>query len=129
AVTIGGGSAVGATDIWLVDLTRGGVRTRLTSDAANEVAPIWSPDGRQIVFDSDRKDGAGLYRKGSSGVGVEELLLRTDGGNKRSFSWSRDGQYLLYQTQVQRKCCDLWILPLAGGKPRAFLASPAQKFR
>src|SRR5579862_9588505 len=53
AVTIA--SASGTRDIWLVDLTRGGARTRLTSDLGNELSPVWSPDGRQIVFDSDRE--------------------------------------------------------------------------
>ena len=110
------------------------MRTRLTSDPANEASPIWSPDGRQISFDSDRKDGTGLYQKASSGAGVEELLLRSDSGNARAFSWSVDGSYLLYQTAGARvsgrACCDLQILPLSGDKkPRAFLENPFIKLR
>jgi dipeptidyl aminopeptidase/acylaminoacyl peptidase len=130
AVSIGQGTTA-TTDIWLIDLTRGGVRTRLTSDPASEFVPIWSPDGRQIAFDSDRKDRPGLYRKSSSGVGTEELLLRADRGNVRSFNWSSDGRYLLYQTARPqlRLCCDLWILPLDRGQPRAFLESAASKIR
>ena len=59
----------GNQDIWLIDGTR---TSRFTFDAALDRFPIWSPDGSQIVFDSDRKGQRDIYQKASSGEGAEE---------------------------------------------------------
>jgi Tol biopolymer transport system component len=96
--------------VWSIDLARG-FETRLTSHPANDYAPLWSPDGTQVIFSSDR-DGpdAALYRRAASGVGVEELILGT-GGDKRPNDWSRDGKYLLYVSAGNK---GLWVLPMVG---------------
>src|SRR5262249_6901116 len=46
-----GGALNNDSDLWLLDLARGGIATRLTftSDQA-EAGPVWSPDGRRIAF-------------------------------------------------------------------------------
>lgn len=48
-------------DLWIVDAD-GRNRRRLTSDAANDTDPAWEPDGRHIVFSSDRDSRGDLYR-------------------------------------------------------------------
>src|SRR5207249_2372823 len=63
-------------DIWLMDLAQGGL-TRFTFDPANDNAPVWSPDGTQIAFSSNRKGPNNLYVKASSLAGAEQLLLET----------------------------------------------------
>ena len=50
-------------DIWLLDGTR---MSRVTFDAAPDRFPIWSPDGRRIVFDAARKGPRDLFQKASS---------------------------------------------------------------
>jgi Tol biopolymer transport system component len=49
-----------------MDLARG-VATRVTFDPAADIDPVWSPDGRALVFSSDRDGGYRLYRKGLQG--------------------------------------------------------------
>ncbi|MBI3097522.1 MAG: PD40 domain-containing protein, partial [Planctomycetes bacterium] len=118
AITLPAASS-GARDVWIVDLARKGIRTRFTFDPANDVAPIWSPDGSRILFDSNRKGNEDLYQKLSTGIGAEEIVLETDGG-QRSHSWSRDGRYLLYQSSATggspTAAPDLWVLPLTGDR-------------
>jgi Tol biopolymer transport system component len=108
-------------DIWLVDLERGGLPTRITFDAANDVSPIWSPDGSRVVFASNRKGSApplDLYQKASTG---SEDVLVADNLNKYPTSWSPDGRFILY-TSIAGGGGDLWILPLSGDrKPFPFL--------
>lgn len=81
-------------DLWIVDVARG-VRTRLTNDRADDLAPVWSPDGTEIVFASNRRGHFSLYRKPSSGLGeAEPVFLNT--AEKYPTSWF--GQTLLFWT-------------------------------
>jgi Tol biopolymer transport system component len=116
--------ARGTRDLWLYDVRRG-VRTRFTADPADEISPIWSPDGSRIIFASGRKGGIDVYQKPTTGAGREEALL--EGGlGKFPESWSRDGRSLLYVlgSGTMRRS-DLLVLPLVGdGKPFPFLDTP-----
>jgi Tol biopolymer transport system component len=124
AITI----ADGAGDIWVIDVPRG-VRTKLTSDPADEMFPIWSPGGDQIVF---TRHGAkpGLYLESSGGTGGEELLLASD--DARSvfprglvpMSWSPDEQFLIYGLNDPKTGWDLWVLPLANRTPSPLVQMP-----
>jgi Tol biopolymer transport system component len=107
-------------DIWIYDLVRG-LRTRFTFDPAVEVEPVWSPNGRMVVFNSDRKGRLDLYRKASDGTGAEELVY-SDGLDKYPNSWSPDGRFLLYSAIDPKTGYDIWVLPLeAAAKPYPLL--------
>jgi len=41
-------------EIWLLDLTSG-ILSRLTSDGANKDTAVWSPDGREVLFSSNKR--------------------------------------------------------------------------
>ena len=104
-------------DLWLLDLARG-TSTRFTF--GNQVAsryPIWSPDGAEIVFASNRDSAYNLYRKPANGSREEELLLRTT-ENKRPLDWSRDGRFLLYSTSDSPNFIveHIWVLPMQGDR-------------
>ena len=109
------------SDIWILDLARG-ASTRLTFGPHLNEYPIWSPDGTEIVFASNRDGVYNLYRKPANGSKEEELLLRTN-ENKRPTSWSRDGKFLLYAASSNASFADedIWVLPLEGERqPFAF---------
>jgi eukaryotic-like serine/threonine-protein kinase len=105
------------SDIWLHDGTRKG-GTRLTFDAASDVAPVFSPDGASVAFASDRKGHFDLYRKATRGDQPEELLY-TDGEEKFPTGWSPDGRYLLFdRIDDQHSRYSFWALEL-GTAPAA----------
>jgi len=51
-----------------------GTPRRLTSHPANDWFPVWSPDGAQLAFASDRNGASTIYRKATNGSGSEELV-------------------------------------------------------
>ena len=107
------GSSATSPDLWLWTVAQK-LMTKLTFDRENDKYPIWSPDGRRIVFTSNRVDGVPqIYRKDLSGAGGEERL--TDGPNgKITMDWSHDGRHILYREISQKTGMDLWDLPLEG---------------
>jgi eukaryotic-like serine/threonine-protein kinase len=104
----------GNADIWTLDTTRG-VLSRLTFDAVNELNPIWSADGKRIIFGVNRKGRFDIVQKGADGPAGEEMLLETP-ETKAPTDSSRDGRYLLYRTIHANNGYDLWAMP-SGGKP------------
>ncbi len=108
------------TNLWLLDLTRGGASTRFTFDAAVDQFPVFSPDGGRIIFASSRDGPRNLYQKLTSGAKDEVALLKSD-ETKRPYSWSRDGRFLLYTVQTAKTNDDVWILSMDGSrKPMLF---------
>ena len=119
-------SVKNARDIWLYDLARG-FRTKFTFDPGIEAAPIWSPDGSRIVFNSTRKGTLDLYHKPANSSDVEDSLLLEEPLNQIPEDWSPDSKFILYST-VTPSGRDLWVLPLFGDRrPFRFLQSPFNK--
>ncbi|MGE0555218.1 MAG: amidohydrolase, partial [Gemmatimonadales bacterium] len=72
----------------------GGRATRLTSGLAYDAQPRWSPDGRRIVFTSDRSGGDNVWIIEADGSDSTQV---TKGNNNGYISpeWAPDGQYLV----------------------------------
>jgi len=111
----------GNMDIWSFDITRR-LWIRITSDSGDDIFPVWSPDGRSIVFGSNRS-GTGvqnLYRRLLGAAPDSEQLLLESPEIKFATDWSADGRFILYD-RVDRKTgnAEIWALPLDGDrKPR-----------
>lgn len=102
-------------DVWIADRSTGAL-SQFTADPAAEWGPVWSPDGRTIVFSSDRNGTLGLVRKDAFDAGAAEVPLETIGGNPVAQSWSPDGKFILYAAFDQKTRADLWLLPMSGDR-------------
>ncbi|HXM96366.1 MAG TPA: protein kinase, partial [Candidatus Dormibacteraeota bacterium] len=116
------------SDIWLYDVSRG-VRSRLTSGPGSARVPCWSPDGKHIIFSSDRKGHYDLYEKAVDGGGNEELVFASEIA-KYCESWSPDNKFLIFMTISNDSTnFDIWTLPLFGDrKPLPYLQTEFDEF-
>ncbi len=127
--------AKGNMDIWLYEISRA-VWTRFTFDEGAARSAVWTPDGKMIVFASDRnKRRYDLYLRASSGAGSEELLLQSN-QSKIPSDWSRDGQFIAYHSvNLNGDNNDIWILSMNPGvaseerKPFVFLQTKYNELR
>jgi serine/threonine protein kinase len=114
-------SPEGNLDIWVTDVITNAT-TRFTLGGSNSNTAIFSPDGKRIVFQSNRNGPFDLFWKPSNG-GNEEVLLKS-ADTKSPFNWSPGGEYLLYRSVDSKTGYDLWILPMTGNqKPTPVLNS------
>jgi Tol biopolymer transport system component len=83
-------------DIWTYEIARG-TTTKITTDAADDQYPLWTPDGQRIVFTSNRGGRPELYSQRADGSGIAERLFPVTDATDRiqADTWSRDGTTLL----------------------------------
>jgi len=75
----------------------GGRATQLTSNAAYDSSPVWRPDGKQIVFRSNREGSDDLYIMDAEGGTPRRLT--THSGHERPLAFIDNGT-LLFQANV-----------------------------
>jgi dipeptidyl aminopeptidase/acylaminoacyl peptidase len=121
-------------DLWVYEIPRGTL-TRLTTDPAGDVHPVWTPDGERVAFSSLRSNIPSLYSTRADGSGVEEPLLprsghygylrklEEDASAQLAFSMSPDGHTLVFVEDTRDATgMDLWLLPLgADGEAKPLL--------
>jgi tricorn protease len=104
-----------AGDIWLTDLL-GQNSKRLTSTAAVESHPHFSPDGQSLAFSSNRSGTNSVYVMPSSGGQATRLSWHAVGSSVRG--WTPDGQKVLFASgrdTAPRPINRLWTISVDGG--------------
>jgi serine/threonine protein kinase len=111
------GTQTGNRDIWTIELQRD-IAAPLTLNAANDWYPVWSPDGKQMLFGSDRSGGTQLelHIKQAIDSGAEEVSL---GVGSDPYDWSKDGQW------ITSGSADVFVRLVSAPQQRIeFLATP-----
>jgi eukaryotic-like serine/threonine-protein kinase len=101
------------SDIWIWDFARETL-TRLTTDPSNDFAPIWTRDGRRIVFSSSRVTPSALFVQAADGTGGTERLI--EGAEALApNTFSPDGKRLIFRADTSTATGqDLRMLVLDG---------------
>ena len=102
-----GGNTV---DIWQRDADGTGAK-QLTANAGANWASDVSPDGRYIVFDSDRAGNFHIWRMDADGAGAVQM---TNGSGEKFLDISPDGRWIVYTAFMD---WTLWKIPIEGGTP------------
>jgi len=109
-------------DIWVIDLERD-LPSRLTdTPTASEYDPAFSPDGRTIVFNSNRQGRFQLFQRAADGSGQDELVI-ADLGNATTPEFLPKEPAILYTSanDLAKVTFD------AAHTSTPWLASPARK--
>jgi Tol biopolymer transport system component len=88
-------------------------QTRSVTDATSlNHVPVWTPDGRHLLFVSDRSGSRDIYRVRitDSGAPAGAPARMTTGAGVHTLTLSRDGQRLAYSVIGSRQ--NIWSLPM-----------------
>jgi RNA polymerase sigma factor (sigma-70 family) len=109
----------GNNEIYVMDTDGGNVR-RLTNNPADDIRPVWSPDGKSIAFGSMRDGNWQIY------------LMSPDGKNQRRISndragdpaWSPDGQKIAFSSARDGNS-EIYVMDADGKNVRRLTNNPA----
>ncbi len=108
------------SDVWILDLARG-TRTPITSGGANNFDPIFTPDGRDVVYQCEHPVFDLCIRPADGSTSSKTLLASSH--DKYPGSITPDGRTLLFHYSVT-PYSEIWSLPLGdSGKATPLLTS------
>lgn len=109
--------AIESSTLWILDRQTGELRqlTRTGSPSGGHGAPVFSPDGRRIVFTASRRGASEIWSVDFAGD--DPVLLIDDPSPAYDPVLSPDGRRL-YFSGASRQVYALWVRPLGrGGRP------------
>lgn len=119
-------------DIYTVPST-GGQATQITTNPAYDTTPIWSPDGKQIAFASDRMGSMDVFIVSSEGGTPQRLT--TYSGSEKPIAF-KDATHLLFTTYLMPAAEDagfpsgqfqqIYEVATTGGRPVMFSSMPME---
>jgi serine/threonine-protein kinase len=120
----------GNRDIYIYDLDRG-TMPRLTLDEAEDLLPIWTPDGQRIVFCSEREGNQSIFWTAAGGTGNVEQIASVPDGWTWPWSISNDGSNLFFGQTINTATggYNVGTMPMEGDRsPKLLLQQEYNEF-
>jgi len=102
----------------------GGAARQLTTNQAADRLPTWSPDGKEIVFDSFRRGIADIWIL-TLETGEERVLVERQAADTVPV-WSPDGQWVVFRSN-QSGQFEAWRVAAGGGEPEQLTTAGASQ--
>ena len=99
----------------------------LLASADVDYDPVWAPDGKSIVFTSERNGSADLFRVNTDGSGLTQLT--TDPAYDDQAAFSPDSKQLVFVSTRGGGMANLWTMDLATGRAKALTSGAGGDFR
>lgn len=101
------------SDLWILPVGGGDlVRVTETEDGIYNRTADWSPDGKQLVFESDRFGYSALWVQTVEGGDAARITPTT--GYEGHPAWSPDGKMIAYESTVSGQS-EVYVIPATGG--------------
>jgi len=109
--------------IWIFDIVRETL-TRLTFGSGTAVNPLWTSDGKRVLFQFADQGPLNLFWQPADGSGPAERLS-TSKWRQAASSVSADGELLAFTETNPATASDIWVLRLSDRSTQPFLRTPA----
>ena len=117
------------SSLWLVDLASGGAAPLTTAHGRTD-GPVWSPDSKRIVFNTDREGPDSIWVKTIGDAAPEQLFARPDTLFGGPDSWSPDGKWIITTELHAESAQDIYMLPADDPKRSTLLVrSPVTEMK
>ncbi len=102
----------GMAGLWLYDFARRTLTPFATSGGSSQ-APVWTPDGKRVIYRGTRAGFRNLFWKAADGTGEEGRLTTKAGVVQTPTSVSPDGEWLVFDENASESG-EIWLLRLEG---------------
>ena len=111
-------------DVWIEDVASHR-RIKLTTDGSANHSPVWSPDGRELAFASNRSGSQNMYVRQMTPAHDEVRPLSSGDGTYNPTSWRQRRTLAFYEVNPATGR-DIW-LRLEDGRQRPLIVTPANE--
>jgi TolB protein len=102
-----------SAEIYVINASGRGKPIRLTNNSEEERAPMWSPDGKRILF-MCRRGGTDFELCIMNADGSAQIQLTDNTVGDLGGSWSPDGRKIVVHRPIARGLYQLWLINVDG---------------